>query len=81
MTAAVAAAAMLQVATWEKPAVGQSIDIDALAAHCATHLADYARPRKWHVLDALPKSPMGKVLKRDLRDSLAASTLSAKVPA
>ncbi|CAN7769307.1 acyl--CoA ligase [Caballeronia sp. LjRoot34] len=69
------------VAACVVPAVGQSIDIEALAAHCAAHLADYARPRQWHVLNALPKNPMGKVLKRDLRDRLATSTSTAKVPA
>ncbi|MDR5652572.1 class I adenylate-forming enzyme family protein [Ruixingdingia sedimenti] len=47
---------------------GQGADIAALRAHCARDLADYAVPRKWHFIDALPKNPMGKVLKTDLRD-------------
>lgn len=69
------------VAACVVPVPGTTLSIEALAEHCAARLADYARPRHWHVLDALPKNPMGKVLKRDLRDSLAASTTPAKVPA
>ncbi|WP_420997961.1 class I adenylate-forming enzyme family protein [Cupriavidus sp. 30B13] len=62
-------------------APGHTIDVDALARHCATYLADYARPRHWHVLDALPKNPMGKVLKRELRDALADRARPAKTAA
>ena len=50
-------------------------DLDDLRAFCARHLADYARPRHWYVLAALPKNPMGKVLKRDLRASIQARQL------
>ena len=50
-------------------------DLDALRAFCARHLADYARPRHWYLLAALPKNPMGKVLKRDLRASIQAGQL------
>lgn len=47
---------------------------DALSAFCAAHLADYARPRRWLVLDELPKNPMGKVLKTALRARFAGAT-------
>jgi acyl-CoA synthetase (AMP-forming)/AMP-acid ligase II len=50
--------------------VGQTIDLKSLVEHCAQHLADFARPRRWHMLPELPKSPMGKVLKRELRDQI-----------
>jgi len=36
-------------------------------AHCARHLTGYKRPRKVHFLDELPKSPIGKILRRELR--------------
>ncbi|GJD49742.1 Long-chain-fatty-acid--CoA ligase [Methylobacterium crusticola] len=49
------------------------VDTEALAAFCAERLADYARPRRWLVLDELPKNPMGKVLKTELRARFAAS--------
>ena len=38
-----------------------------LLAHCAKHLAPYKRPVKVFFRDALPKSPIGKVLRRELR--------------
>jgi long-chain acyl-CoA synthetase len=38
-----------------------------LLAHCAKHLAPYKRPRQVFFRDALPKSPIGKVLRRALR--------------
>ncbi|QKC98324.1 class I adenylate-forming enzyme family protein [Mesorhizobium sp. NZP2298] len=51
-------------------APGTTLDLDKIRAHCARYLADYETPRKWHVLDALPKNPMGKILKRDLRQQI-----------
>ncbi len=51
---------------------GVVLDTAELQAHCAHYLADYETPRQWVVLDALPKNPMGKVLKRDVRELLLA---------
>jgi len=34
---------------------------------CLSRLARYKRPRGYHVVDQLPKSAYGKVLKRELR--------------
>lgn len=62
------------VAACVVPAAGQQLDTTALQAHCARLLADYETPRRWYVLDALPKNPMGKTLKRDLRDWLLKQT-------
>ncbi|MEJ1161885.1 class I adenylate-forming enzyme family protein [Prosthecomicrobium sp. N25] len=39
-----------------------------LAGHAARHLADYKRPRAWVVLEELPRTASGKVLRRALRD-------------
>lgn len=49
---------------------GAQIDTESLKALCARHLADYEVPRHWYVMEALPKNPMGKILKRELRSSL-----------
>lgn len=49
---------------------GAQIDTAAMQAWCRNHLADYAVPRRWLLLEALPKNPMGKVLKRTLRERL-----------
>lgn len=43
-------------------------------AHCSQHLTGYKRPRKIHFVDELPKSPIGKILRRELRAMLAAKT-------
>ncbi|MFD4838509.1 class I adenylate-forming enzyme family protein [Achromobacter sp. NPDC058515] len=43
-------------------------DIEALREYCRGQLADYQVPRHWYVFEQLPKNPMGKVLKRDLRE-------------
>ena len=49
---------------------GASEDPDALAVWCRDRVAAYARPRLIHVVDALPRSHYGKVLKARLRDEL-----------
>lgn len=41
----------------------------ALAAHCAERLAACKRPSRIEFRDALPKSPLGKVLRRELKTS------------
>ena len=45
-----------------------ALDGEALARHTAAHLTNYKRPRRYVFLDALPKSPVGKVLRRELRE-------------
>jgi long-chain acyl-CoA synthetase len=44
-----------------------ALDEKALIGHCAQQLAPYKRPVKVYFRDALPKSPIGKVLRRELR--------------
>jgi acyl-CoA synthetase (AMP-forming)/AMP-acid ligase II len=56
------------IAAYVVPSTGANLDLEALRAHCVCYLADYAVPRQWKVLEALPKNPMGKILKRELRD-------------
>jgi acyl-CoA synthetase (AMP-forming)/AMP-acid ligase II len=55
-----------------------TIDEEALAAHCAVQLAGYKRPRRWVFRDTLPRNAYGKVLKRQLREELAAEAASAQ---
>jgi long-chain acyl-CoA synthetase len=42
---------------------------EAVVEHCKAHLTAYKRPRQVEFRDALPKSPIGKVLRRELRDA------------
>jgi acyl-CoA synthetase (AMP-forming)/AMP-acid ligase II len=48
------------------------LTVTDLAAHCIDHgLARYKIPEQIHHIDALPRTPMGKVLKQDLRKQFA----------
>ncbi|MCG7592520.1 acyl-CoA synthetase [Mycobacterium sp. PSTR-4-N] len=40
---------------------------DDVVAHCREHLAGFKTPKQVFFVDALPKNPSGKLLKRDLR--------------
>jgi acyl-CoA synthetase (AMP-forming)/AMP-acid ligase II len=48
-------------------APGMSFNLPAALSHCRAFLGEFQVPRRWHVLGALPKNPMGKILKRELR--------------
>lgn len=55
------------------PTQAGSFDLAAVQAVCARLLADNEVPRRWVVLESLPKNAMGKVLKQALRAQLNAS--------
>jgi len=55
------------------PRDGASESPEALIAYCAERIAAYKVPRSVELTSALPKSPTGKVLKRELRERLAAA--------
>ena len=46
---------------------GHSLGAEELVAYCKEHLAAYKYPRVVEFMDALPKGPTGKILKRELR--------------
>ncbi len=46
---------------------------DEIIAYCREHLAGYKVPSKITIVDELPKSPIGKILRRELRDGAIAS--------
>jgi O-succinylbenzoate-CoA ligase len=46
---------------------GQSASAEELIAHCTSRLANYKVPKDVTFLEALPRNPSGKVLKRELR--------------
>jgi acyl-CoA synthetase (AMP-forming)/AMP-acid ligase II len=49
----------------------EDVDADALMAWVAERVAPYKRIRAVEVLDAIPRSPSGKILRRLLRDGVA----------
>ncbi len=59
--------------------VRRPVSADALREHCRQHLADFKVPRYVDIVDALPRDPVGKVLKRRLRDERWAGHRTAVV--
>jgi fatty-acyl-CoA synthase len=51
------------------PKPGAALDEAALIAHCHAHLAAFKVPKRVLFVDALPKNPSGKLLKRELRQT------------
>ena len=47
-----------------------TLTAEALLAYCRTQLTAYKLPRQIEFRDALPKTPIGKILRRELRDEL-----------
>jgi fatty-acyl-CoA synthase len=47
---------------------GSSLSADSVKAYVKERLASYKRPKYVELIDALPKNPTGKILKRELRE-------------
>jgi long-chain acyl-CoA synthetase len=54
------------------PSAGATIAADAVREHCRRTLTGYKVPKQVEVRSELPKSPVGKVLRRELRDEARA---------
>jgi long-chain acyl-CoA synthetase len=53
---------------------GERFDENALRSHCREHLAGFKVPRDIIRVDAMPRTPTGKVLRRKLKELLPAET-------
>jgi long-chain acyl-CoA synthetase len=53
------------------PTPGTTLEVSALDAHCLAQIARFKRPKRYVLLEALPKNHYGKVLKTALRERLA----------
>ncbi|HID05133.1 MAG TPA: long-chain fatty acid--CoA ligase, partial [Aigarchaeota archaeon] len=53
-----------------KPEKKGEVTADELSKYCGERLAEYKRPSEFIFLDELPKTPVGKVLRRAVRDML-----------
>ena len=54
---------------------GAKIDPTELTAFCRGQLAAYEIPKSYHVVDALPVNPVGKILKREIRAGIEDGSL------
>jgi 4-coumarate--CoA ligase len=54
------------------PTAGAQVDFDVIKAFLRERLSSYKVPKEFAIVDAIPKSASGKILRRLLRDSLAA---------
>lgn len=55
------------IVAYVTPRPGSSIEIDAILAHCRTHLSRYKVPDRVHVCEALPLTPTGKLMRSELK--------------
>jgi fatty-acyl-CoA synthase len=55
------------------PKPGFNIETDAILAHCRTLLSRYKVPDQIHVCEALPLTPTGKLMRRELKAMAAAA--------
>jgi long-chain acyl-CoA synthetase len=50
---------------------GSSVSAQDLDAYCLKEIARFKRPKRYELVDSLPKNNYGKVLKTELRQRLA----------
>ena len=55
------------------PKPGAALDAKTLDAFCLDQIARFKRPKRYELVDALPKNNYGKVLKTELRAALTRS--------
>lgn len=56
-----------EVLAWVAPKSGVDVTPEEVIAFCQERLAKFKCPRDVRILPALPKSPIGKILRKELR--------------
>jgi acyl-CoA synthetase (AMP-forming)/AMP-acid ligase II len=56
---------------------GAGVRAEELVAFCAQRLTAYKRPKRIHLLNALPKSPAGKIVRREVRQHARSASAGA----
>lgn len=56
-----------KVVAYVVPNENNTVDPDELIELCTNHLASFKKPKEVHIVESLPKSSYGKILKRELR--------------
>jgi long-chain acyl-CoA synthetase len=56
----------------QNPDVPGELTREAVIAHCRKHLTGYKVPKSIVLRDELPKSPIGKILRKDLKAEVKA---------
>jgi long-chain acyl-CoA synthetase len=59
-----------RVTAFITPKPGQKVDPEELKAFLKTRLSPFKVPKEYIIMDELPKSPQGKILKRELKKRL-----------
>jgi benzoate-CoA ligase family protein len=62
---------LMRAVAFAVPRPGTALDVDDVLARCRSELAGYKRPRRLLVVDTLPKTATGKVIRADLRREAA----------
>jgi long-chain acyl-CoA synthetase len=58
------------------PKPGMNLRVEDLKAHCVANLAEFKRPVEIEIRDTLPKTAVGKVLRRALREEEAGKSVA-----
>ena len=62
------------------PQPGHTLDSAALDALCLAHIARFKRPKRYEIVNSLPKNNYGKVLKTTLREQLGKKAAGVRKP-
>ena len=68
--------AVEEVAACVVASPGNRIDVDALRAHCEKNLGAFKPPSEFHLMEALPKGPSGKIQRLKLVGEIQKSNAS-----